>query len=189
MELQPDESVVGEITAIKPYGAFVRLTTGDQGMIHISEIAVEYVRDIAQYLTVGQQVVVKVIGRNEEGKYNLSLKRVTRQDHDAALFHNEVAQVKKALDEKLVAMDDAVKQFVTRQRPRPARESLTMWLASIKKEKHELERHQQWRMRFYEPDWQTLAQNAPTPSAPGAPLEEASATEEEEGEENRGQSS
>jgi len=161
MELHPEESVVGEITAIKPYGAFVRLVTGDQGMIHISEVATEYVRDITQYLTVGQQVVVKVIGRNEEGKYNLSLKRVSRQDHDAALFHNEVTQVKKALDERLATLDESVKEFIARRERRPARESLTTWIASMRREKHELERHQQKRMRFYAPDWHQLAENGP----------------------------
>lgn len=165
MDLSPEESIVGEITAIKPYGAFVRLSTGDQGMIHISEIAVEYVRDISQYLTVGQQVVVKVIGRNEEGKYNLSLKRVSRQDHDAALFHNEVTQVKRALDEGLAVIDESVKQFITRRERRPAQESLTTWLASMKREKNEMERHRQWRARFYEPDWQQLAESTAAPSA------------------------
>jgi S1 RNA binding domain protein len=164
MELHPEESVVGEITAIKPYGAFVRLVTGDQGMIHISEVATEYVRDISQYLTVGQQVVVKVIGRNEEGKYNLSLKRVSRQDHDAALFHNEVTQVKKALDERLATLDESVKGF--RRERRPAQESLMTFIASMKREKQELERHQQKRMRFYAPDWHQLAENGPAPSPP-----------------------
>ncbi len=160
MELQPDEAVIGEVTAIKAYGAFVRLVTGDQGMIHISEIAPEYVRDISQYLTVGQQVVVKVIGRNAEGKYNLSLKRVSRQDRDAALFHNEVTQVKKALDERLATLD-AGALLSRRERP-PTRESLMTWIATMKKEKQELERHQQWRMRLYAPDWQQLAENAPS---------------------------
>lgn len=181
MELQPDEAVVGEVTAIKPYGAFVRLVTGDQGMIHISEIATEYVRDISQYLTVGQQVVVKVIGRNEEGKYNLSLKRVSRQDHDAALFHNEVTQVKKALDERLAMLDESVKELIARRERRPARESLAAWIASMKREKHDLERHQQWRMRFYAPDWQQLAENAPAVSPP----EDTAAEDENDESEDR----
>jgi S1 RNA binding domain protein len=177
MELQPDEAVVGEVTAIKPYGAFVRLSTGDVGMIHISEIATEYVRDISQYLSVGQKVVVKIIGRNEEGKYNLSLKRVSRQDHDAALFHSEVAEVKKALDERLAALEESVKELVARRRSQPERESLAAWIASAKKEKHELERHQQWRMRFYEPDWTQLAEEE-LPSAPSQELPEEPDIEE-----------
>ncbi|MFN4217711.1 MAG: S1 RNA-binding domain-containing protein [Candidatus Bipolaricaulia bacterium] len=180
MELQHDEAVVGEVTAIKPYGAFVRLVTGDQGMIHISEISTEYVRDISQYLTVGQKVVVKVIGRNEEGKYNLSLKRVSREDHDAALFHNEVTQVKKALDERLAVLDESVKELIARRERRPARESLAAWIASMKREKSELERHQQWRMRFYAPDWQQLAENAPAASLTEGPETEDESDEGED---------
>ncbi len=168
MELQPDEAVVGEVTAIKPYGAFVRLVTGDIGMIHISEIATEYVRDISQYLSVGQKVVVKIIGRNEEGKYNLSLKRVSRQDHDAALFHSEVTQVKKALDERLATLDETIKELIARRQPE--RDSLNAWLASVKREKQELERRQQRRLRFYEPDWAQLAEESPA-SAPSEELE------------------
>jgi S1 RNA binding domain protein len=180
MDLSPEEPVVGEITAIKPYGAFVRLATGDQGMIHISEIAIEYVRDISQYLAIGQQVVVKVIGRNEEGKYNLSLKRVSRQDHDAALFHNEVSQVKKALDERLAVLDESVKQFIARRERRPTQESLTTWLASMKREKNEIERHRQWRTRFYEPDWQQMADNMASQSTPPLQILEDAEEDREE---------
>lgn len=181
MELQPDEAVVGEVTAIKPYGAFVKLVTGDIGMIHISEIATEYVRDISQYLSVGQKVVVKIIGRNEEGKYNLSLKRVSRQDHDAALFHSEVTQVKKALDERLAALDETIKELRTRQGKQPERESLVAWLASVKREKQELERRQGQRLRFYEPDWAQLAEeeraDLPPEDIAGEPLEEEQGNE------------
>lgn len=182
MELQPDEAVIGEVTAIKAYGAFVRLVTGDQGMIHISEIAPEYVRDISQYLTVGQQVVVKVIGRNAEGKYNLSLKRVSRQDRDAALFHNEVTQVKKALDERLATLDASVRALLSRRERPPTRESLMTWIATMKKEKQELERHQQWRMRLYAPDWQQLAENAPSSPQEHEDDREAESEESEESE-------
>ncbi len=181
MELQPDEAVVGEVTAIKPYGAFVKLVTGDIGMIHISEIAPEYVRDISQYLSVGQKVVVKIIGRNEEGKYNLSLKRVSRQDHDAALFHSEVTQVKKALDERLAALDETIKELVSRRGKQPERESLTTWLASVKREKQELERRQGWRLRFYEPYWSQLAEEGSMASAPTQEVESES-QEQPEGE-------
>ncbi len=165
MELQPEESVLGEVIALKSYGAFVRLTTGDQGMIHISEIANEFVREISQYLKVGQQVVVKVIGRNEEGKYNLSLKRVSRQDHEAARFHSEVAQFSKALSEQFVVKDELVKQFSERHTRHAEKNSLLAWLASARRDVQHLERRQQGRMGAYEPDWHQLAESEPTVAA------------------------
>ncbi|MCS6903168.1 MAG: S1 RNA-binding domain-containing protein [Candidatus Bipolaricaulota bacterium] len=185
MELQPEEVVLGEVTALKSYGAFVRLVTGDQGMIHISEVSNEFVRDIAQYLKVGQQVIVKVIGRNEEGKYNLSLKRVSRQDQEAALFHSEVAQFSKALSEQFVIKEEFVKQWAERQTRHTAKNSLIAWLTSARRESQHLERRQQGRMRAYEPDWLQLAENAPatpeTVSSEGA--SETTLKEEEEKEE------
>lgn len=174
MELQPEEVVLGEITALKSYGAFVRLVTGEQGMIHISEVSNEFVRDISQYLRVGQQVIVKVIGRNEEGKYNLSLKRVSRQDQDAALFHSEVAQFTKALNEQFVVKEELVKQLTERQTRHAAKNSLIAWLASARREIQHLERRQQGRMRAYEPDWHQLAESA---SSSPETVHEATASE------------
>ncbi|MCS6936840.1 MAG: S1 RNA-binding domain-containing protein [Candidatus Bipolaricaulota bacterium] len=185
MELQPDDVVLGEVTALKSYGAFVRLATGDQGMIHISEVSHEFVRDISQHLKVGQQVVVKVIGRNEEGKYNLSLKRVSRQDQEAARFHSEVTQFTKALNEQLVVKEELVKQLAERQTRQVAKSSLIAWLTSARREIQHLERRQQGRMRAYEPDWHQLAERASSSPADA----EAPALEEpgeiESGEEQR----
>ncbi|MCI2430087.1 S1 RNA-binding domain-containing protein [Candidatus Acetothermia bacterium] len=160
MEFRPEEAVLGEITALKSYGAFVRLVTGEQGMIHISEVSNEFVREISQHLKIGQQVIVKVIGRNEEGKYNLSLKRVSRQDQDAALFHSEVAQFTKALNEQFIVKEEFVKQLAERQTRHVAKSSLIAWLTSARREMGHLERRQQGRMRAYEPDWHQLAESA-----------------------------
>jgi len=98
MGLQVGETVLGEVVAIKPYGAFVRLAGGEIGMIHISEVAEEYVKEIHDYLTLGQEVAVKVIGVNEEGKYNLSIRQLTRQDEEAARYSHQVEQFRKALE-------------------------------------------------------------------------------------------
>ena len=64
----------GKIVGIARYGAFVELENGERGMIHISKISKDYVRRISDYLKVGQEVVVKVIGRTKDGKLDLSMK-------------------------------------------------------------------------------------------------------------------
>src|SRR6056297_1717685 len=53
--------VKGRITNIKPYGAFVKVEDKHDGLIHISEISDGYVRNIEDYLTVGDEVTVEVI--------------------------------------------------------------------------------------------------------------------------------
>ena len=51
----------GIISGIQPYGAFVQLDTGEKGLIHISEISKGYVKDVTQYLHVGERVRVKIL--------------------------------------------------------------------------------------------------------------------------------
>ncbi len=51
----------GIVSGIQPYGAFVQLDGGEKGLIHISEISKGYVKDVAQYLHVGERVRVKIL--------------------------------------------------------------------------------------------------------------------------------
>lgn len=71
--------VEGKVVNITNYGAFVELSDGKTGLVHISEIADTYVTDIRPYLKEQQIVKVKVIAINEKGKYDLSLKQVDRK--------------------------------------------------------------------------------------------------------------
>ena len=66
--------VAGKVAKVTNYGAFVDLEGGGSGMIHISEVANTYVKDINDYLKVGDEVTVKVIAINEGGKISLSIK-------------------------------------------------------------------------------------------------------------------
>lgn len=76
MTLEIGSVVEGVVTGIAPYGAFVRLPKGSTGLIHISEVADAYVKDVRQYLNEKDKIVVKVLGVNNKGKYDLSLKQV-----------------------------------------------------------------------------------------------------------------
>ena len=75
MELTVGAVLEGKVKSITNFGAFVALPENRTGMVHISEVANAYVSDIRQYLTEGQDVKVVVIG-NENGKINLSIKRL-----------------------------------------------------------------------------------------------------------------
>ena len=65
----------GVVTGLTKFGAFVKLDNGTTGMVHISEVASEYVSDISQHLAEGDKVKVKVIEINEKGKVSLSIKK------------------------------------------------------------------------------------------------------------------
>ena len=53
-----------EVTSIADFGVFVKCSNNEEGLIHISEVANEFVTNINKYVTVGQKVKVKVLGRN-----------------------------------------------------------------------------------------------------------------------------
>ena len=74
MELAVVAIVEGKVTGITKFGAFVALPGNKTGMVHISEIAHAYVSDINEYLTIGQDVKVKIIAM-DQGKINLSIKK------------------------------------------------------------------------------------------------------------------
>ncbi|MEW9667458.1 S1 RNA-binding domain-containing protein [Ammoniphilus sp. 3BR4] len=75
-ELTVGNVIEGQITAIKEYGAFVSLTGGRSGLVHISQIASEYVKQVEDYLSVGDKVKVKIIDISDQGKISLSIKQV-----------------------------------------------------------------------------------------------------------------
>lgn len=76
------QSLVGEIyegkvTGLTTFGAFVKMSNGETGMVHISEVAAVYVKDINEHLAEGQDVKVKVLAINENNKISLSIKQAS----------------------------------------------------------------------------------------------------------------
>jgi len=79
------ELVVCEITKINPNSAYARLIEYDKmGMIHVSEVAKRWVRDIREFVKEGSLVVCRVT-RNEGGSLSLSIKRVDKDQSDRKL--------------------------------------------------------------------------------------------------------
>ena len=74
MELEVGAIVAGKITGITKFGAFVTIAPGKSGLVHISEIASTYVSDVRSHLSEGQDVMVKIIGVDQSGRLNLSIK-------------------------------------------------------------------------------------------------------------------
>ncbi len=76
----------GTVTHIAKFGAFVRIEGGEEGLVHISEVANEYVTDITKFFVVGDVIKIKVLGRNEKGKLEFSAKRAIEKEQTHALF-------------------------------------------------------------------------------------------------------
>ena len=75
MPLDVGVIVEGTISGITNFGAFVELEGGQTGLVHISEVADDYVKNIREYLQDKQKVKVKVLSINPEGKISLSIRK------------------------------------------------------------------------------------------------------------------
>ena len=73
MQLEVGSILEGRVTGITKFGAFIELPGGKTGMVHISEVASSYVKEITDYLSMNQMVKVKIIGITPEGKVSPAL--------------------------------------------------------------------------------------------------------------------
>lgn len=76
MSIEVGSVVEGVVTGITNFGAFVELPGGKVGLIHISEVADVYVRDVKDFLKEQDKVKVKVLSVDERGKIGLSIKQL-----------------------------------------------------------------------------------------------------------------
>ncbi|WP_202081460.1 S1 domain-containing RNA-binding protein [Caldalkalibacillus salinus] len=81
MSIEVGSKLEGKVTGITHFGAFVELPEGVTGLVHISEIADNYVKDVNEFLKINDKVTVKVINVEKDGKIGLSIRKA--QDRPA----------------------------------------------------------------------------------------------------------
>jgi len=72
--VEVDAVIDGVVQRITPYGAFIQLPGGKLGLIHISEIDRNYVKDVHDHLREGDTIQAKILAIKEDGKIDLSIK-------------------------------------------------------------------------------------------------------------------
>lgn len=82
----------GKVTRIVDFGAFVAIGGGKEGLVHISQIADKRVEKVTDYLQMGQEVPVKVLEVDRQGRVRLSIKEATEQTPSAAAPEAPVAE-------------------------------------------------------------------------------------------------
>lgn len=77
-DFQPEigEIYEGKVASIMNYGAFVDLAPGVAGLLHVSELSDEFVKDVRKFVNEGEIIKVKVIGIDSQGKIKLSKKGI-----------------------------------------------------------------------------------------------------------------
>ncbi|MGA2967816.1 MAG: polyribonucleotide nucleotidyltransferase [Candidatus Levyibacteriota bacterium] len=72
-EVAPGEIFEGEVKRILPFGAFVEILPGKEGMVHVSKMSTEFVNNPSDVVQIGQKVKVRVVEIDEQGRINLSM--------------------------------------------------------------------------------------------------------------------
>ena len=78
------------VRRVMGYGAIVQLDDGTSGLVHISEIANRYVKDVRDYCKEGYPVVVQVLRYKDDGRWEFSMKSALL-DPQAQALHDAVA--------------------------------------------------------------------------------------------------
>ena len=110
----------GVVTGITKFGAFVKLENGATGLVHISEVADTYVKEVADFLKEGDKVKVKVLNMGDSNKIGLSIKQAAPKPAPKpspkafagfnqgpkknASFEDKLAEFMKDSNEKLTAL-------------------------------------------------------------------------------------
>jgi len=82
------DKVSGTISGVQPYGVFVNLNNGEQGLIHISELKHGFVSNIDSNYMVGDKVNVVVMGIDEyNGKISLSIRALDKRKIGRPILH------------------------------------------------------------------------------------------------------
>lgn len=100
MSLEIGKIVDGKVSGITKFGAFIDIGEGKTGLVHISEIAGEYVNNINDYVEEGQAVRVKIVSQEAGGKIGLSMRKAAEEEAKAA--------PKKPAEFNFLRKDDAV---------------------------------------------------------------------------------
>jgi predicted RNA-binding protein with RPS1 domain len=76
-ELKEGAIVSGEVISTKPFGAFIKLESGETGLVHISQVSTQYINKVEDVLEVGATIKAKVISIDPTGKISLSIKALS----------------------------------------------------------------------------------------------------------------
>ncbi|HLQ95678.1 MAG TPA: S1 domain-containing RNA-binding protein [Pseudogracilibacillus sp.] len=111
MSIEVGSKLQGKVTGITNFGAFVEIEKGTTGLVHISEVADSYVKDINEHLTVGDEVTVKVINVEDDGKIGLSIKKAkdkpvrrSKKPEKPENFESKMNQFLKDSEDRLASL-------------------------------------------------------------------------------------
>jgi polyribonucleotide nucleotidyltransferase len=82
-EVELGKIYTGKVVSIRDFGAFIEILPGQDGLCHVSELDGKYVKNVTDVCKLGDQVTVKVIAIDDQGRVKLSRKAALREEHKA----------------------------------------------------------------------------------------------------------
>lgn len=74
-DIEVNRIYIGKVKRIMPFGAFCEIAPGKEGLVHVSELAASFVKNVEEVVKIGDEIKVKVVGIDELGRINLSKKQ------------------------------------------------------------------------------------------------------------------
>lgn len=112
MQLEVGKTVEGKVSGITNFGAFIQLEGGKTGLVHISEVAISFVKDIRDHLKENDSVKVKILSIDDKGKISLSIKKALEEEMALAKASRAPAHVTFGSANGEMSFEDKMKQFM-----------------------------------------------------------------------------
>ena len=83
IEYKVGDIIEGTVINIRKFGAILIFENNQKGLLHISEVANAYIRNLSRYLVIGKTYQVKVIAVEEDGFLKVSMSKISQEEKDA----------------------------------------------------------------------------------------------------------
>ncbi|SDO59871.1 S1 RNA-binding domain-containing protein [Alkalicoccus daliensis] len=117
MKVEAGGIYTGKVSSITKFGAFLDLPDGKRGLVHISELSDEYVKNVREIVAPGQEVKVQVLRIEEDGKIALSMRsleekvpseRQSAKKQPPAVFIRDIQQYLQESDRRLTSLKEQI---------------------------------------------------------------------------------
>lgn len=100
-EVEAGDVYLGKVTRLMPFGAFVEVLPGKEGLLHVSEVSTHHVAKVDDFLKPGDMVLVVVKEIDDMGRINLSRKRIFDRKEEMESMYQEAFSEEMTREEKI----------------------------------------------------------------------------------------
>ncbi len=111
-EVEVGQILEGTVSGIAHFGAFIVLPNGKTGLVHISEVADAYVKDIKEFLKENDHVKVKVLSMDDKGKVALSIRQAQPKAPSTRDTHRDRDRDRRGQNTSPASFEDKMQRFM-----------------------------------------------------------------------------